>query len=120
MNKQAYRQANRPTNQSSNLSRLVQREGHTGSQAETKGTRAIIKGTSHKDDILQAEINLVFGFIPERMEGVQQFYPADFLATMRKFGMFDVLQTPEGEPKLPPAFMLEAEKEALESGILGD
>jgi 3-hydroxyacyl-[acyl-carrier-protein] dehydratase len=81
---------------------------------------AIIKGTSHKDDILQAEINLVFGFIPERMEGVQQFYPADFLATMRKFGMFDVLQTPEGEPKLPPAFMLEAEKEALESGMLGD
>lgn len=81
---------------------------------------AIVHGTSHKEDVLQAEINLVFGFIPERMEGVEQFYPADFLSTMRKFGMFDVLRTPEGEPKLPPARMLEAEQNAFASGLLDD
>ena len=80
---------------------------------------AIVKGTSHKGDQLQAEIDIVFAFIPQRL-AAEQFYPADFLSTMRKFGMYEVLRTPEGEPKLPPAHMLEAEQNAFKSGLLDD
>ena len=80
---------------------------------------AIVKGTSHNGDELQAEIDIVFAFIPKRL-AVEQFYPADFLSSMRKFGMYEVLKTPEGEPKLPPAYMLEAEQNAFKSGLLDD
>ena len=80
---------------------------------------AIVKGTSHRGDQLQAEIDIVFAFIPQRL-AAEQFYPADFLSSMRKFGMYEVLKTPEGEPKLPPAYMLEAEENAFKSGLLDD
>ena len=102
------------------LARPGDQRTYTSVLENSSSDGAIVRGTSYKGDQLQAEIDIVFAYIPERLAGVEQFYPADFLSTMRKFGMYAVLKTPEGEPKLPPAYMLEAEQNAFKSGLLDD
>ena len=71
---------------------------------------AIILGRSHAGDRLQAEIELVFAYLDERFEGVDLFYPADFLCILRLLGLYDVGRYADGTPLRVPSHLLEAEQ----------
>jgi 3-hydroxyacyl-[acyl-carrier-protein] dehydratase len=77
----------------------------------------MVVGTSHIGDRLQAEVEIVLAILGERFRGIELFYPADLLCILRLFGMFDVGQTPDGQPLPVPAHMLEAEELANRSGL---
>ena len=64
--------------------------------SEAEGT--FIRGTSHVGDELQAEVELFLAHLPERFEAVEGDLvdPAETLALMRTFGMYDVGLTPPG------------------------
>jgi 3-hydroxyacyl-[acyl-carrier-protein] dehydratase len=77
----------------------------------------MVFGTSHIGDRLQAEVEMVLAILGDRFAGVDLFYPADFLCILRLLGMFDVGQTPDGNPLPVPPHMLEAEELANRSGL---
>ena len=58
---------------------------------------------------LQAELQLVFAHLDDRFQGVDQFYPADFLQMIRTFGLLDVGRNADGSPLTIPQHLLEAE-----------
>lgn len=78
---------------------------------------AMVRGTCHVGDRLQAEMELVFAHLDERFEGVDLFYPADFLQMMRIFGLFDVGRNADGTPLTIPAHLLAAEALANATGL---
>jgi hypothetical protein len=61
---------------------------------------AFIRGTSHVGDQLQAEVDLFLAHLGDRFEEVAEdlIDPADMLASLRVFGLYDVGRTPSGEP----------------------
>jgi 3-hydroxyacyl-[acyl-carrier-protein] dehydratase len=61
---------------------------------------AFIRGTSHIGDDLQAEVDLFLAHLSDRVEGVdgELVDPAEMLAMVRTYGMYDVGRTPAGEP----------------------
>lgn len=71
---------------------------------------SMVEGTIHRDGELIAEVDLVFAHLDDRFEGIEQFEPADFLALLRTFGMFDVGVAADGSPLVPPPHLLEAER----------
>jgi len=75
---------------------------------------AFIRGTSHIGDELQADVDLFLAHLPERFEGVEGDLvdPAETLALMRTFGMYDVGRTPTGEPLDVAEKLLEGERKA--------
>jgi 3-hydroxyacyl-[acyl-carrier-protein] dehydratase len=75
---------------------------------------AFIRGTSHIGDELQAEVDLFLAHLPERFEGVvgDLVDPAEMLALVRTFGMYDVGRTPAGEPLDVAEKLLEGERKA--------
>ena len=56
----------------------------------------------------------MFAHLDERFQGVDQFYPADFLRMIRTFGLLDVGRNADGSPLTVPEHLLEAE--ALANG----
>ena len=76
---------------------------------EAEGT--FIRGTSHVGDELQAEVDFFLAHLPDRFEGVEGDLvdPADTLALMRTFGLYDVGRTPTGEPLDVAERLLEGE-----------
>jgi len=76
---------------------------------EAEGT--YIRGTSHVGDELQAEVELFLAHLPERFNGIEGDLvdPAETLALMRTFGMYDVGRTPAGEPLDVAEKLLEGE-----------
>lgn len=66
----------------------------------TEAEGAFIRGTSHVGDELQAEIDLFLAHLGDRFQDDAQdlIDPADMLATLRLFGMYDVARTATGEP----------------------
>ena len=80
---------------------------------ETRQTDgAIVRGTSHLQGRLQAEVEMVFAHLGERYEGFDLFHPDKLLCMMRLLGMYDVGRDENGQPIDPPAYMLEAERVA--------
>lgn len=75
---------------------------------------AFLRGTSHVGDELQAEVDMFLAHLPEDFEGVQGdlIDPADMLAMLRVFGMYDVGRTPTGEPLDVAEKLLEGERRA--------
>ena len=75
---------------------------------------AFIRGTSHVGDELQAEADLFLAHLPERYEGIEGDLvdPAETLALMRTYGMYDVGRTPAGEPLDVAGKLLEGEHRA--------
>jgi 3-hydroxyacyl-[acyl-carrier-protein] dehydratase len=90
---------------------------YTAEVEDIKPDGAIVKGTSHVGNSLQAEVDLVFAHLDHRFQGVEQFYPSDFLAMLRCFGLYDVGRKQDGSPLDIPPHLLDAERVALgESG----
>ena len=75
---------------------------------------AFIRGTSHVGDELQAEVELFLAHLGDRFEDVEGdlIDPADMLATLRLFGLYDVGRTPAGEPLDVAEKLLEGERKA--------
>jgi 3-hydroxyacyl-[acyl-carrier-protein] dehydratase len=75
---------------------------------------AFIRGTSHVGDELQAEVDLFLAHLGDRFDEVEGdlIDPADMLATLRLFGVYDVGRTSAGAPIDVPEKLLEGERKA--------
>ena len=82
------------------------------------GMGAMVEGTSHVEDQLQAKINLMFARLDdERFEGVELFEPAEFCRMLRLLRLFEVGVNPDGSKIDIPQHMIEAEQEFLKIGV---
>lgn len=82
-----------------------------------EGIGATVKGTSHVNGKLQAEISLMFAKLEdERFENVELFEPAQFCRMLRLLHVFEVGVYPDGSPIQVPRHMVEAEKAYLKIG----
>ncbi|MHB8969437.1 MAG: 3-hydroxyacyl-ACP dehydratase FabZ family protein [Pirellulaceae bacterium] len=77
---------------------------------------AIVHGSATVGGRLQSEVELVFAHLDQRFEGVDLFFPADFLAILRLLGVYDVGRKPDGTPLVVPPYLLEAENVASQGG----
>jgi len=79
---------------------------------------AMVEGTSHVGDRLQAKIDLMFARLDdERFEGVELFEPAEFCRMLRLLRLFEVGVNPDGSAIRIPEHMLEAERAFLRIGV---
>jgi 3-hydroxyacyl-[acyl-carrier-protein] dehydratase len=78
---------------------------------------AIVHGTATIGGRPQAEVELVFAHLDQRFEGVDLFYPADFLAILRLLGVYDVGRAADGTPLEVPPHLREAELAANQSDV---
>jgi 3-hydroxyacyl-[acyl-carrier-protein] dehydratase len=76
-----------------------------------------IKGRGRIGDEPFCEVDLLFAHLDGRFEGVDLFYPADFLCILRLFGLYDVGRQADGSPLEVPPHLLEAEAVASQSGL---
>lgn len=72
---------------------------------------AIVQGTSHIGDRLQAELELYFVHIDENFAGKSLFEPVAFLQLLRALGVFHVGRAADGSPLQPPQHLLRMERE---------
>ncbi len=81
---------------------------------------AFIRGTSHVGDELQAEVDLFLAHLGDRFDDVEGdlIDPADMLASLRIFGLYDVGKTATGEP-LDVAEKLQAGETAAQAAASG-
>ncbi|MCU0961796.1 MAG: beta-hydroxyacyl-ACP dehydratase [Pirellulaceae bacterium] len=77
---------------------------------------AIVHGTARVGDQLVADVEIVFAHLDDRFEGVDLFFPADFLTILRLLGVYDVGRTADGKPLVIPARLLAAEAAANREG----
>ena len=82
---------------------------YTATVADIREDGGIILGEVHRDGKLIADINLVFACLRGELSEIEQFYPEEFICMLRGLDMYRVGVTPEGEPMVPPQFMLDAE-----------
>ena len=80
---------------------------------DVRADGAMCRGTSHTGGRLQAEIELVFAHLDDRIPGSELFEPEGLLRTMRLLQMYEVGRTRDGRPLPMPAHMLEAEQKDL-------
>lgn len=75
---------------------------------------AFIRGTSHVGDELQAEVDLFLAHLGDRFDDIEGdlIDPADMLATLRLFGLYDVGRTAAGEPLDVAEKLLDGERKA--------
>ena len=78
---------------------------------------AIVHGTATIGGRPQSDVELVFAHLDQRFDGVDLFYPADFLAILRMLGVYDVGRTADGIPLEVPPHLREAELAAKESTV---
>ena len=72
---------------------------------------SFVKGTVHKGDELQANIDLMFARLSdERFNSIQLFEPAEFCRMIRLLKLFDVGVNQDGTRIEVPQHMIEAEK----------
>jgi len=69
---------------------------------------AVVSGTSHVGQRLQAETRMVFVHLAEERAGKSLFDPADLLAMLKLLGVFEVGRDREGQRLEVPASLLEA------------
>ena len=78
---------------------------------DTLDIGSFVKGTVHKGDLLQANIDLMFARLEdERFVNVQLFEPAEFCRMIRLLKLFDVGLNQDGTPVSIPQHMIDAEK----------
>ena len=76
---------------------------------------AIVSGTSHIGDELQAEIDIMFACLDDRFQGVELFEPAAFLRLLRSMKIFEVGVNEDGSKIEVPPHLLEAEQQSFPS-----
>ncbi len=64
---------------------------------------AIVSGTSHVGERLQAEVQIFFAHLNEAAAGKSLFDPASFLAMLKLLGVFHVGRDSQGRPLEVPA-----------------
>lgn len=79
---------------------------------------AIVEGWATVAGQKQAEVELFFGHLDDRFPGVDLFDPADFLATLRLLGVYDVGCHADGKPLEIPRHLLAAEERKDREGKL--
>lgn len=85
--------------------------------SQQEGIGTMITGTSHVDERLQGEFNLMFATLDDdRFEKVELFEPADFCRMIRLLRLFDVGVNEDGTPIKIPKYMLDAELATLKIG----
>ena len=67
---------------------------------------AIVSGTSHVGQRLQAEVHVVFAHVSETTAGKSLFDPASLLAMLKLLGVFTVGRDASGQPLQVPASLL--------------
>jgi 3-hydroxyacyl-[acyl-carrier-protein] dehydratase len=72
---------------------------------------AIIRGTSHVGQRLQAELDIYFVHIDENFAGKSLFEPVAFLSLLRMLGIFDVGRAADGSPLVVPEALARLERE---------
>jgi 3-hydroxyacyl-[acyl-carrier-protein] dehydratase len=85
---------------------------YTAEVVDIKRDGAFCNCTSHVDGELQAEVELVFAMLDKRFPD-PIFDPADFLAMIRTFGLYDVGVDDQGHPLQIPPHLLAAEQARL-------
>ena len=80
---------------------------------------AIVRGTSHVGERLQAELELYFVHIDENFAGKSLFEPSAFLSLIRVLGVFAVGRTADGKPLEVPAHMVHLDRD-IEANELVD
>jgi 3-hydroxyacyl-[acyl-carrier-protein] dehydratase len=88
---------------------------YTAEIADINAQGAIVRGTSHIGEQLQAEIELVFAQLDSRFGSEILFEPEEFRNTLRLFRLYEVAKTATGGPKEPPEHLLEAYRNAFET-----
>jgi len=76
-----------------------------------------IRGIGRIGDEPFCEVDLLFAHLDDRFAGVEQWYPADFIAILRLFGIYDVGRAEDGSPLQVPQYLLDAEEVANRSGL---
>ncbi len=71
---------------------------------------AYAEGTSHIGDRLQAEAELFFAHLDERIPGQENFAPEELITLLRLMRFYEVAQDDQGQPLEIPAYLLEAEQ----------
>ncbi len=80
---------------------------------------SVVRGTVHRGDELQANIELMFANLTdERFAAVQLFEPAEFCRMIRLLKLFDVGVNPDGTPIQVPPHMVEAEQAFLLNALV--
>jgi 3-hydroxyacyl-[acyl-carrier-protein] dehydratase len=79
----------------------------------TQPEGAIVRGTSRIGDAMHAEVDLSFAYLDDRMVEGDLIGPADLIAMLRLYGLFDVVQDAGGNPLQIPARLLNAERGAV-------
>ncbi len=74
---------------------------------------ALVRGTSHRGDELQAEIDLYFAQLQDRNGNREMFGAAEFLRILRLYRLYDVAVDADGNPLRIPERLLAAEREDL-------
>jgi 3-hydroxyacyl-[acyl-carrier-protein] dehydratase len=72
-----------------------------------KDEGAMVQATSHKGEVLHAEVEIVFAHLNDPRLGAL-FDPETFLHMMRLLGAFQVGRAADGSPLVPPARLLAA------------
>ena len=78
--------------------------------ADVKGDGALASVNGFVGDELVAEVDLMFAFLDDRFPSGPLFEPVDFVAMLRRFHMYDVGRTADGQPLELPPFYAEAER----------
>ncbi len=73
---------------------------------------AIVSGSSHVGERLQAEVQVFFAHLAEEAAGKSLFDPANLLAMLRLLRVFEVGRDRQGRPLQVPASLLAAEQAA--------
>ncbi len=74
---------------------------------------AIVRGTSHVGERLQAELEMYFVHIDENFAGKSLFEPAGFLSLIRVLGVFAVGRKQDGTPLRVPDHMAHLDREEV-------
>jgi 3-hydroxyacyl-[acyl-carrier-protein] dehydratase len=69
---------------------------------------AVVSGTSHVGQRLQAEVQMVFAHLPEARAGKALFDPAGFLAMLKLLGVFEIGRDANGNPLPVSQYLLNA------------
>lgn len=74
---------------------------------------AMVHGTIARNGEPVGNIELMFAQLDNRFEGVELFYPADFLKMLRLLRIFDVGTMPNGDRIRIPSHLEEAESRVV-------
>jgi 3-hydroxyacyl-[acyl-carrier-protein] dehydratase len=80
---------------------------YTATLEYVKAEGAMVTATSHKGDVLQAEVEIVFAHLNDSRLGAL-FDPETFVHMMRLLGAFEVGHAADGSPLVPPALAASA------------